>query len=104
MIRRVLFVCALLLSAAPCVAAETFRDCGACPEMIVIPAGSFKMGSSQAELTSNEGPQHTVTIRKPFAVGIYDVTFDQWGACVAGGGCESYIPSDLNWGRGTRPV
>lgn len=104
MICRAILFCAVLLIASPGFAADTFRDCDQCPEMIVIPAGSFKMGSSQAELNNNEGPQHTVTIRKPFAVGIYDVTFDQWGYCVAWGGCDSYVPSDLDWGRGNRPV
>jgi formylglycine-generating enzyme required for sulfatase activity len=72
--------------------------------MAILPAGSFKMGSSQAELNNNEGPQRTVTFRKPFAVGVYNVTFDQWGYCVADGGCNSYVPADLDWGRGNRPV
>lgn len=92
---------------APSTALEpgtTFKDCPVCPVMIVIPPGSFKMGSSQTELNSNEGPQHLVTIRKAFAVGTHDVTFDQWGECVAGGGCASYVPTDQDWGRGSRPV
>ena len=49
-----------------------------------------------------EGPQHRVTIDYPFAVGVYEVTFAEWEACMAGGGCQDVI--DEGWGRGTRPV
>lgn len=94
----------IVVTAAPTRAAETFKDCPECPEMIVVPAGSFKMGSPQAELNANEGPQHTVTIRKPFAVGIYTVTFDQWSECVTDDGCGNHWPQDGGWGRGNRPV
>jgi formylglycine-generating enzyme required for sulfatase activity len=48
--------------------------------------------------------QHEVTIAEPFAVSQSPVTFVQWDACVAGGGCDNYRPSDVGWGRGTRPV
>jgi formylglycine-generating enzyme required for sulfatase activity len=37
-------------------------------------------------------------------VGRYDVTFDEWDACVADGGCSGYKPDDHGWGRGRRPV
>ena len=85
---------------------KRFRDCGACPEMMVMPAGSFLMGSQQSEKGryDNEGPQHRVTIREPFAVGLYEVTFEEWAVCVADKGCGGYRPSDLSWGRGRRPV
>lgn len=85
---------------------ETFRDCPDCPEMIVVPAGSFTMGSpaEESERFDNEGPQHKVTIARPFAVGKYAVTFAEWDACVADGGCGGYKPSDNGWGRGDRPV
>ncbi len=55
---------------------RVFRDCPACPEMVVIPAGSFTMGSPSREegRDEDEGPQHQVTISKPFAVGKYEVT------------------------------
>jgi formylglycine-generating enzyme required for sulfatase activity len=49
-------------------------------------------------------PQHQVTIGEPFGVGRYEVTFDEWDACVKGGGCNDYKPSDQGWGRGRRPV
>ena len=44
-----------------------------------------------------------MTIPAPFAVGKYEVTFAEWDACVAGGGCEGFRPDDV-WGRGDRPV
>ncbi len=83
-----------------------FRDCPECPEMVVVPAGSFTMGSPSSEKGRRvfEGPQHRVTIREPFAVGKYEVTFAEWDACVAAGGCGGYRPDDRGWGRGQRPV
>lgn len=82
-----------------------FRDASGCPEMVVIPAGEFMMGSPENEpgRSSDEGPQHRVVIARPFAVGRYAVTFDEWDACVAAGGC-SHKPEDEGWGRGRRPV
>ncbi|MGP0088646.1 MAG: SUMF1/EgtB/PvdO family nonheme iron enzyme [Xanthobacteraceae bacterium] len=86
---------------------DVFRECDKCPEMVVIPAGSFTMGSPASEERhgSDEEPQHSVTIAKRFAAGRFAVTFDEWAACVAGGGCNGYEPSDpLGWGRGRQPV
>ncbi len=85
---------------------ETFKDCTNCPEMVVVPAGSFTMGSpsSEPERFDSEGPQHEVRIAKPFAVGRFEVTFAEWDACVADGGCGGYKPRDRGWGRGSRPV
>ncbi len=87
-------------------AGDTFRDCPECPEMVVLPAGRFTMGSpaSEEERGDDEGPQREVTIPEPFAVGKFEVTFAQWDSCVAGGGCDEYRPEDSGWGRGTRPV
>jgi formylglycine-generating enzyme required for sulfatase activity len=85
---------------------QTFRDCADCPEMVAIPAGSFVMGSPSGEVgrQTDEGPQRTVSI-KAFAAGKFEVTFDEWAACVAGGGCRSNAnPEDEGWGRGRRPV
>ena len=69
-------------------------------------AGSFTMGSPASEpgRSSNEGPQRIVTIARQYAVGQFELTFDQWDACVADGGCNSYKPPDQGWGRGHRPV
>jgi len=85
--------------------AQSFRDCPSCPEMVTVPAGEFLMGSPESERgrNKNEGPQHRVTIAQPFAVGKFEVTFAEWDACVAEGGCTSK-PSDEGWGRGRHPV
>src|SRR5262249_47827529 len=77
----------------------TFRDCPDCPEMVVVPAGEFMMGSEQS---NDEEPVHKVTIAKPFAAGKYEVTFDDWDACAIAGGCK-HLPDDQSWGRGNRP-
>ena len=91
---------------------RTFRDCPNCPEMVVVPSGSFMMGSPKNEKGRYEdegtssgkgGSQVNVTIPRPFAMGKYEVTFDDWDACVAGRGC-SHKPKDEGWGRGNRPV
>jgi formylglycine-generating enzyme required for sulfatase activity len=85
---------------------DSFRECDTCPEMVVVPAGSFIMGSPDDEKAreKNEGPQHPVTFARSFAVGRFSVTFDEWDACVADGGCNGYAPYDGGWGRGRRPV
>ena len=67
-----------------------------------IPAGSFRMGDIQGGGASDERPVHRVRI-KAFLLGKTEVTFAQWDACVAAGGC-SRRPSDEGWGRGSRPV
>ena len=60
------------------------------------------MGSPPSEQQAEA--QHRVTIAYPFAVGKFEVTFDEWEACVKEGGCGGYRPSDQGWGRGRRPV
>jgi formylglycine-generating enzyme required for sulfatase activity len=86
---------------------DSFRECDKeknCPEMIVVPSGEFMMGSPEGEKGpyNNEGPQHRVIIAQPFAVSKFEVTFEQWDACVAVGGCADV--SDNGAGRGTQPV
>jgi formylglycine-generating enzyme required for sulfatase activity len=85
---------------------DIFKDCNDCPEMVVVPAGRFNMGSPTGEpgRDVDESPQHGVTIAKPFAVSRFAVTFDEFDACVAGGGCEDRKPGDQGWGRGRRPA
>lgn len=85
---------------------DTFKECDVCPEMVVVPSGSFVMGSPPNEpgREASEGPQHKVTFAREFAVGRFAVTFDEWDACVADGGCDGYKPGDKNFGRGNRPV
>jgi formylglycine-generating enzyme required for sulfatase activity len=74
--------------------------------MVVLPSGSFTMGSPEIEAgrDDDEGPQRTVQIGYQLAVGKHEVTFAEWDACVADGGCGDYRPSDEGWGRGNRPV
>jgi formylglycine-generating enzyme required for sulfatase activity len=82
---------------------ESFKDCPDCPEMVVVPSGSFIMGSPANEPARSSGEVQTrVSIPAPFAVGRFAVTFDEWDACVAGRGCHGY--ADQGWGRGKRPV
>jgi formylglycine-generating enzyme required for sulfatase activity len=91
---------------------QSFRDrlangepCSVCPEMVKVPAGTFTMGSPPSEPgRANDEEQVRVTINRPFAVGKFAVTFEQWDACVADGGCNGYKPNDGGWGRGSRPV
>ena len=84
---------------------RVFRDCDGCPEMVVVPAGEFRMGSPAAEegRWDDEGPQHQVTLRS-FAMAVTEVTFNEWETCVRGGGCNGYRPDDQGWGRDARPV
>ena len=59
---------------------ESFRDCEDCPEMIAVPPGSYMMGSRErkTERRGSERPQHRVTLDYEFAVGVYEVTLDEW--------------------------
>ena len=76
-------------------AGDVFRDCAACPEMVVIPAGTFMMGSpaSEAGRYDDEGPRHQVTLGS-FALGRYEVTRAEYAAFVSAtghdvsGGCH----------------
>jgi formylglycine-generating enzyme required for sulfatase activity len=103
---------------------DTFRECKEnCPEIVVIPAGTFVMGSPDGKTpviglggkpkpgplapkeegrNDNEGPQHEVKIDHPFAVGRFAVTFDEWDECVRLGGCPPV--SDSGGGHGRQPV
>jgi formylglycine-generating enzyme required for sulfatase activity len=84
---------------------EIPKDCSACPQLVYVPGGRFTMGSpsSEAGRDSDEGPQRTVTIRH-LLVGKFEITFNEWDACVADGGCRGYRPPDREWGRGLQPV
>ncbi|MGI9494293.1 MAG: SUMF1/EgtB/PvdO family nonheme iron enzyme [Geminicoccaceae bacterium] len=95
---------AIMPDIQPHTSLSTFEDCTICPEMVVIPAGSFFMGSrgSEANSRDNERPRHKVNIQI-FAIGKYEVTFAKWDACVAARGCD-HQPHDKGWGRGLRPV
>jgi formylglycine-generating enzyme required for sulfatase activity/class 3 adenylate cyclase len=94
---------------------DTFKECSKCPEMIVVPAGTFTMGAPESERDEvrdqnpqirhlDERPQHQVTFDRAFAVGKFAVTFEEWDTCVADGGCNGFNPSDAGLGRGRLPV
>ena len=96
---------AAIVKLSPSPAAKTsLVDCTQCPEMMVIPAGEFMMGSPPSEVYRGAETQHRVTIPSPFALSKYEITFEQWDACVADGGCGGFKPDDHDWGRGKRPV
>lgn len=89
-------------------------DCDNCPEMVVLQPGSFSMGDDRGD--RSEKPAHRVTIRKPFAIGKYEVTLAQWNACVAAGACRAMADTstaglsdmsparDLSWNDAQRYV
>ena len=81
-----------------------FRDCEGCPEMVILPAGSFTMGSTDAEAgrQPTEGPQHRVSLAT-FAAAKHEVTYDEWELCFREKGCTTN-PGYTAWGRGKRPV
>jgi formylglycine-generating enzyme required for sulfatase activity len=86
--------CAIPLSAAEersLKPKDSFKECDKCPEMVVVPAGSFTMGSPASEVgrRDDEGPQRSVTIAKPLAVGKFHVTFDHFAAFVADTGYDA---------------
>ena len=85
----------------------SFRDCAQeiCPEMVLLPAGRFMMGSPSDEegrWDDRESPHHEVTISEPFALGKTEVTFEDYDRFAEASGREK--PDDRGWGRGQRPV
>ena len=83
---------------------QRFRDCEVCPEMVVIPSGSFNMGEvvkDQRFYLWKQVPVHRVIISQPLAVGVYEVMFSEWDACYQNGGC-SHNPEGFR--RNRRPV
>lgn len=69
----------------------SFSDCQNCPEMVVVPAGQFLMGSKPGEegYRYDEGPAHRVVFAKAFAVSKYEVSNENWRACIRDGGCRA---------------
>jgi len=90
---------------------SVFRDVDEpwCPEMVVLPAGDFMMGSpdTDKDASDNEKPRHKVTIGYRLAVGRYPLTFEEYDRyCEATGFFNRFFkkPGDQDWGRGRRPV
>jgi formylglycine-generating enzyme required for sulfatase activity len=80
---------------------DVFRECADCPEMVVVPAGSFTMGSREGD----ESPQHAVTIAAPFAVGRLHVMVRQFAAYVNETGSSSKHWQNPGYAQdGTHPV
>lgn len=85
-------------------AGTEIRDCPKCPAMIAVPAGSFVMSYPPGDSGrfQQEGPVRTVNFARPFAIGKFEVTFDEWEACTAEKQCPKI--DDKGRGRGRRPV
>ncbi|WP_236572423.1 SUMF1/EgtB/PvdO family nonheme iron enzyme [Burkholderia sp. 8Y] len=66
------------------------KDCPQCPLMIPIVPGTFMMGSNNDD--PGEKPSHRVTLGRPFAIGKYEVTVEQWNACADAGACTRIAP------------
>jgi formylglycine-generating enzyme required for sulfatase activity len=76
---------------------DRFQECASCPEMLVVPAGEFMMGSEEGG--EDRKPTHRVTIARPFAIGRFTVTFDEWDRCVADEGANRRPRRPENAGR-----
>lgn len=79
-----------------------WRDCADTPEMIRLQGGTFTMGEQTSTGTLYERPLREVVVRE-YAIGRYEVSFDEWDQCFRAGGCLREI-DDEGWGRGKRPV
>jgi formylglycine-generating enzyme required for sulfatase activity len=84
---------------------QTFRDCETCPELVYIAPGQFTMGpvTDGQSQKARAAAEQEVIVDTAFAIGRYEITFDDWELCVTAGGCAS-TPTDDGWGRGLRPV
>ena len=86
----------------PRVPGTMFRDCPTCPELVVVPAGRFRMGCvSGRDCQDDEQPVHEVEVAS-FALGGYEVTFEEYDRFAAA--TRRRRPEDRGWGRGGRPV
>ena len=77
-----------------------FQDCPDCPVMVILPPGRYGMLMPPIDQGRPfaEGENRLVIITEPFAVGKFEVTFDEWNACVSDGKCDA--PEDEGWGQG----
>jgi formylglycine-generating enzyme required for sulfatase activity len=112
--KAILFAAVLAAHAADSSKPGTvFRDCADCPEMVALAAGSFTMGSTKAETDraelpdeqgARERPAHTVTFARPFAIGKYEITVDEYTAFAnatarrATDNCITWDETAAKWG------
>ena len=86
---------------------KTFSDCNTCPTLAVIPTGSVALGSlskTEPERKTNEHYIPSITIPKPFAIGVHEVTVKDWKMCLASGGCRNRRPQNVNWDDERKPI
>jgi formylglycine-generating enzyme required for sulfatase activity len=91
---------------------QQFKDCEICPEMVLIPPGAVNFygplgfWNSLRQFISSVDlrPVHEVDFAEAVAVSRFPITFDEWDACAADGGCDGYRPADGGWGRYGHPV
>ena len=81
---------------------DKLKDGSQGPEMVIVSAGNFKMGDIQGEGGDAEKPVHTVSIPKPFAIGRYQITFDDYDRFASA--TRRQLPNDQGWGRGRQPA
>ncbi|MBT6094030.1 MAG: formylglycine-generating enzyme family protein [Rhodospirillaceae bacterium] len=72
------------------------------PIMAVLDPKPFRQGDLQGNGDGDERPAHAVTLRRPFAIGIYPVTFTEYDRFCTATACKP--PADEGWGRGNRPA
>ena len=84
---------------------RTFKDCQECPLLVSIPSGNATLGATDADTDAKptEKPARPVTFTNMFAMGVTEVTFAEYQACVSAGACNG-LPNDNGWGQGRRPV
>lgn len=78
---------------------DKLKEGGEGPEMVILAAGKFLMGSRRSV---REGPQRSVTISRPFALSIHEITFAEYDTFAKATGRQ--LPDDSDWGRGDQPV
>ena len=78
-------------------------DCDLCPQQVVIPPGHFVMGDEGGGLAS-DAPIIEVVLHRSIAIGRFEITVAEWGACAEAGSCSSYIPENEEWGMSNRPI
>ena len=76
------------------------EDCPECPALVAVPTGTF----TPAGATGAVARRGRRKITRPFLIARHEVSFAEWQACVAAGGCNGHEPNDNGWGRGSQPV